>query len=154
LELASGDPFFFAGIWRAWPGVRGTKKELVEGEHELFSFLATWPNNLVEPVHKKAMPVIGSMEDAEVCIDKKQSSSRNRRPRECSGSVTQTPPPGNWEGLFLAGASFGQSDNVLSAAKFSPRIEERVTLFQYAVALIGRFDPVLVDVSQGQLSYK
>jgi putative SOS response-associated peptidase YedK len=48
----------FAGIWRPWTGTRGTKKEPVEGEHLLFSFLTTEPNAVVKPVHGKAMPVI------------------------------------------------------------------------------------------------
>ncbi|MGO8798483.1 MAG: SOS response-associated peptidase [Roseiarcus sp.] len=46
--------FAFAGIWRAWTGER--KKEA--GEHLLFSFLTCAPNDLVRPVHAKAMPVI------------------------------------------------------------------------------------------------
>lgn len=50
--------FFFAGIWREWTGPRGTKKEPVEGKHLLYSFLTTDPNNVVKPVHAKAMPVI------------------------------------------------------------------------------------------------
>lgn len=55
---ADGLPFMFAGMWRPWTGTRGTKKEPVEGEHELFTFLTTSPNALVKPVHSKAMPVM------------------------------------------------------------------------------------------------
>ena len=33
--------FFFAGIWRAWQGTRGTKAAPVEGDHLLFAFLTT-----------------------------------------------------------------------------------------------------------------
>ncbi|MEQ1607492.1 MAG: SOS response-associated peptidase family protein [Hyphomonadaceae bacterium] len=47
-----------AGMWRPWTGTRGTKKEPVEGEHELFTFLTTSPNALVKPVLSKAMPVM------------------------------------------------------------------------------------------------
>ncbi|HVK79550.1 MAG TPA: SOS response-associated peptidase family protein [Verrucomicrobiae bacterium] len=47
-----------AGIWREWEGVRGTKKEPVEGKHLLFSFLTTNANDLVRPIHAKAMPVV------------------------------------------------------------------------------------------------
>jgi putative SOS response-associated peptidase YedK len=65
---ADGEPFFFAGLWRPWTGARGTKKEPVVGDHELFTFLTTWPNELVKPVHKKAMPVILSWEDAETWL--------------------------------------------------------------------------------------
>jgi putative SOS response-associated peptidase YedK len=47
-------PFAFAGIWRPWAGTR--KGEA--GEHLLFAFLTTEPNEVVRPVHAKAMPVI------------------------------------------------------------------------------------------------
>lgn len=50
--------FFFAGVWRAWTGTRGTKAAPVEGEHRLFAFLTIEPNNIIRPVHAKAMPVI------------------------------------------------------------------------------------------------
>lgn len=48
----------FAGIWRPWKGVRGTKADPVEGEHLLYSFLTCDPNDIVKPIHPKAMPVI------------------------------------------------------------------------------------------------
>jgi putative SOS response-associated peptidase YedK len=38
--------------------VRGTKANPVEGQHLLFGFLTTEPNDVVAPVHPKAMPVI------------------------------------------------------------------------------------------------
>ncbi|KQP05840.1 hypothetical protein ASF28_18240 [Methylobacterium sp. Leaf99] len=53
--------FAFAGIWRSWTGVRGTKAEnpdRVEEEHRLFSFLTCEANGIVGPVHPKAMPVL------------------------------------------------------------------------------------------------
>lgn len=60
-------PFAFAGIWRPWKGARGTKAERdyllatagsdVE-EHRLFAFLTADANDLVRPVHPKAMPVV------------------------------------------------------------------------------------------------
>jgi len=53
--------FAFAGIWRPWTGVRGTKAEnpdRVEAEHHLFSFLTCEPNGVVGPIHPKAMPVL------------------------------------------------------------------------------------------------
>lgn len=46
--------FAFAGIWRPWTGER--KKET--GEHRLYGFLTTEPNEVVRPVHAKAMPVM------------------------------------------------------------------------------------------------
>jgi putative SOS response-associated peptidase YedK len=59
--------FAFAGIWRPWTGARGTKAERKalqeatgseEREHHLFAFLTTEANEVVRPVHAKAMPVI------------------------------------------------------------------------------------------------
>ncbi len=44
--------FAFAGIWRPWTGER--KKET--GEHLLFAFLTTEANEVVRPIHAKAMP--------------------------------------------------------------------------------------------------
>lgn len=50
--------FAFAGLWRSWRGVRGTKKDPVEGSHLVYGFLTTEPNALVRPIHAKAMPVL------------------------------------------------------------------------------------------------
>lgn len=49
---------FFAGICGEWYGDYGSKKEPNVGTHTLFSFLTTEANDLVRPVHAKAMPVI------------------------------------------------------------------------------------------------
>jgi putative SOS response-associated peptidase YedK len=48
--------FCFAGIWTRWTSVRKLKEG--EIETDLYAFLTTAPNAIVEPVHKKAMPVI------------------------------------------------------------------------------------------------
>jgi putative SOS response-associated peptidase YedK len=56
--------FFFAGVWRPWTGRRGTKANPAEGDHLVFSFLTTFPNNVVKPVHPKAMPVLLLNEEA------------------------------------------------------------------------------------------
>lgn len=65
--LSDDRPLFaFAGIWRPWMGVRGTKKEnpdRIEQEHLLFSFLTTEANGVVGPVHDKAMPVLLTKEE-------------------------------------------------------------------------------------------
>ena len=55
---ATGAPLMmFAGIWLPrWTGVRKIKEGIVTTE--LFAFLTTEPNAIVEPVHQKAMPVI------------------------------------------------------------------------------------------------
>ena len=55
--------FCFAGIWRPWTGVRGTKADPVAGEHLLYSFLTSEPNGIVAPIHPKAMPVILTTQD-------------------------------------------------------------------------------------------
>jgi len=46
----------FAGVWTNWTSVRKVK----EGEttNDLFGFLTTEPNDVVAPIHAKAMPVI------------------------------------------------------------------------------------------------
>jgi len=57
-RLKNDAPFMFAGIWREWEGVRGTKKNPVEGKHKVYAFLTTEPNEIVGAIHRKAMPVI------------------------------------------------------------------------------------------------
>jgi putative SOS response-associated peptidase YedK len=49
---------FFAGIWREWEGVRGTKADPATGRHLLFSFLTTDASPDVAPIHEKATPVL------------------------------------------------------------------------------------------------
>src|SRR5438067_8363613 len=44
-------------------GVRGTKANPVEGRHFLYGFLTTEPNDIVAPIHPKAMPVILTTEE-------------------------------------------------------------------------------------------
>jgi putative SOS response-associated peptidase YedK len=51
--------FAFAGIWRLWTGER--KGET--GEHNLFAFLTTQSNDVVRPIHAKAMPVMLTTDD-------------------------------------------------------------------------------------------
>lgn len=54
----------FAGIWRPWKGQRlaeqpGQKRRArEERDWKLFSFLTTEPNDVVRPIHPKAMPAI------------------------------------------------------------------------------------------------
>jgi len=38
--------------------LRGTKSKPVPGPHQVYGFLTTSPNAVVEPIHPKAMPVI------------------------------------------------------------------------------------------------
>lgn len=51
--------FAFAGVWRRWTGLR--KGE--ERDHRLFAFLTSEANDLVRPIHAKAMPVILQEDD-------------------------------------------------------------------------------------------
>ena len=50
--------FSFAGIWTVFKGDRGTKSKPIPGPHQVYGFLTTAPNAIVEPIHPKAMPVI------------------------------------------------------------------------------------------------
>lgn len=47
---------FFAGFWTPWKGVRKVRDG--EREYELYGFLTTSPNEIVAPIHFKAMPAI------------------------------------------------------------------------------------------------
>lgn len=49
---------FFAGITSEYYGDYGSKKAPNVGTHQLFSFLTTEANDLVRPIHAKAMPVV------------------------------------------------------------------------------------------------
>lgn len=55
--------FFFAGIWIRWEGTRGSNRTPRPGKHELFAFLTTGANEVVKPIHPKAMPVILTRSD-------------------------------------------------------------------------------------------
>ncbi len=48
----------FGGIWIEFKGDRGTKSKPIPGPHQVYGFLTTSPNAVVEPIHAKAMPVI------------------------------------------------------------------------------------------------
>lgn len=47
---------FFAGFWTPWRGVKKVRDG--EQEFELYGFLTTKPNDVVKPIHWKAMPAI------------------------------------------------------------------------------------------------
>lgn len=48
--------FCFAGLWTPWRGIRKAKEGQIDVE--VFGFLTTDANNVVKPIHPKAMPVI------------------------------------------------------------------------------------------------
>lgn len=43
---------------------QGTKSKPIPGPHQVYGFLTTTPNAVVEPIHPKAMPVILTREEA------------------------------------------------------------------------------------------
>jgi putative SOS response-associated peptidase YedK len=43
--------FCFAGIWTTFNGDRGTKSKPIPGPHQVYGFLTTAPNAVVEPIH-------------------------------------------------------------------------------------------------------
>lgn len=55
--------FFLAGLWTPWSGTRGSMKNPRPGDHELFAFLTCEPNEVVKPIHPKAMPVLLTTEE-------------------------------------------------------------------------------------------
>jgi putative SOS response-associated peptidase YedK len=68
LLLRANDLCFHATTTSAYPGdqrernrqtiTRGTKSKPIPGAHNVYGFLTTSPNAVVEPIHQKAMPVI------------------------------------------------------------------------------------------------
>jgi putative SOS response-associated peptidase YedK len=48
--------FAFAGIWTEFRGDRGTKSKPVPGPHNVYGFLTTAPNAVVEPIHPRRCP--------------------------------------------------------------------------------------------------
>jgi putative SOS response-associated peptidase YedK len=55
--------FAFAGIWTEFKGDRGIKSKPIAGLHDVYGFLTTSPNAIVEPIRPKAMPVILTTDD-------------------------------------------------------------------------------------------
>jgi putative SOS response-associated peptidase YedK len=45
------------------PRDRGPKSKPVPGPHQVYGFLTTSPNAVVEPIHSKAMPVIRTTDE-------------------------------------------------------------------------------------------
>jgi putative SOS response-associated peptidase YedK len=55
--LSKEEPLtFFAGLWTEWEGTR--RKDEGPMKHIVFAFFTTEPNDVVKPIHPKAMPVI------------------------------------------------------------------------------------------------
>jgi putative SOS response-associated peptidase YedK len=73
--------FAFAGIWTEFKGDRGTKSKPIPGPHNIYGFLTTEPNAIVEPTHPKAMPVISPRRRNTTC----GCARRGMRQRRCNG---------------------------------------------------------------------
>jgi putative SOS response-associated peptidase YedK len=91
---------FFAGIWAPqWESVRKAREGLVTTD--LFAFLTTEPNDIVAPVHPKAMPVIlTSPEEIEIWMTAPwEEATKLQRPlppgvlKVVSVGVKEDPPP-------------------------------------------------------------
>lgn len=50
--------FALAGIHKTWSGARAPIKAPRDSEHDIYVFLTTNPNETVNPIHPKAMPVL------------------------------------------------------------------------------------------------
>ncbi|KJS37059.1 MAG: hypothetical protein VR74_10210 [Hyphomonas sp. BRH_c22] len=78
---------YFAGVWRPWHGERlaeqpgKARRSREERDWELFAFLTTEANDIVRPVHEKAMPaILHTPEDCKEWLTGGTESLRLQRP--------------------------------------------------------------------------
>jgi putative SOS response-associated peptidase YedK len=133
--LGADRPLFaFARIWRPWTGARGTKAERKaladetgseNREHLLFGFLTTDANDVVRPIHAKAMPVILTGEECDTWLEADvdavlklqrplpaERSGRPSVPTSCSRRVTSTTMrsgAASWQPSRSCGAAGGRA---------------------------------------------
>jgi putative SOS response-associated peptidase YedK len=69
----------FAGIWTTLNGDRGTKSKPIPGPHQVYGFLTTSPNGVVEPIHPKAMPVILTTDEERDVLECARPGMKRRR---------------------------------------------------------------------------
>jgi putative SOS response-associated peptidase YedK len=95
---------FFAGFWTPWKGVRKVRDG--EQEYELFGFLTTSPNEIVSPIHQKAMPsILTTPEEVETWLTAPWDEARHLQ-RPLPGNMLvivppQAKPKPDEEGLLL-----------------------------------------------------
>ena len=53
----------FGGLWTTYKADRGTKSKPIPAPHQVYGFLTTSPNAVIEPIHPKAMPVIPTTDE-------------------------------------------------------------------------------------------
>ena len=64
LALNEHRPLFaFGGLWTTYKADRGTKSKPIPAPHQVYGFLTTSPNAVIEPIHPKAMPVIPTTDE-------------------------------------------------------------------------------------------
>jgi putative SOS response-associated peptidase YedK len=93
--------FWFAGIWTPWYGIRKKKEGPVQAD--IFAFLTTEPNAVVEPIHAKAMPVIlRTAEEIDVWMNAPAAEALQlQRPLPDNGLIVLDQPKVEEEPLLL-----------------------------------------------------
>ncbi len=92
--FAGGDDrplIFFAGLWTPWTGVRKVRDGAQD--FELFGFLTTSPNEIVSPIHEKAMPaILTTPEEVDIWLTAPWDEARHLQRPLPSGMLTIVPP--------------------------------------------------------------
>lgn len=92
---------FFAGFWTPWKGVRKVRDG--EREFELYGFLTTSPNEIVSPIHQKAMPaILTTPEEVDLWLRGEWDEVKHlQRPLPGNMLVVVEPPAKSGDGLLL-----------------------------------------------------